>query len=170
MTTFCIAFCESYLSTLLTYDSAFPLVLSSTAVATSWKVCGRQILLEPNLTGIPSLNIYAIRPTQMRDWWEVVRAFSLINTCQDSLEAENSKGNFFYLLHCSSAAPQIPLGRCGSNPDPLTTGLDVTLAQQRKSDLLVFPEKELRGLSSYFHIHVSVSYVNIPRIGLHIYL
>ena len=105
MTTFCIAFCESYLSTLLTYDSAFPMVLSSTAVATSWKVCGRQILLEPNLTGIPSLNIYAIRPTQMRDWWEAVRAFSLINTC-------------FYLLHCFICRPSDSTGTVWIEPRP----------------------------------------------------
>jgi hypothetical protein len=30
----------------------------------------------------------------------------------------------------------------------------------------IFPEKELRGLSPYFHIHVSVSYLYIPTIGL----
>jgi hypothetical protein len=34
----------------------------------------------------------------------------------------------------------------------------------------VFPEQELRGLSPDFHIHVSVSYLYIPRIGLHIFL
>jgi hypothetical protein len=33
-----------------------------------------------------------------------------------------------------------------------------------------FPEKELRGLSSNFHIHVSVSDLYIPRIGPHIFL
>jgi hypothetical protein len=32
----------------------------------------------------------------------------------------------------------------------------------------VFPEKELCGLSPNFHIHVSVSDLYIPRIGLHI--
>jgi hypothetical protein len=30
----------------------------------------------------------------------------------------------------------------------------------------IFPEKELRGLSPYFHSHVSVSDLYIPRIGL----
>jgi hypothetical protein len=34
----------------------------------------------------------------------------------------------------------------------------------------VFPEKELRGLSPSFHIHVSVSDLYIPRIGPHIFL
>jgi hypothetical protein len=34
----------------------------------------------------------------------------------------------------------------------------------------VFLEKELRGLSPNFHIHVSVSHVCIPRIGSHIFL
>jgi hypothetical protein len=34
----------------------------------------------------------------------------------------------------------------------------------------LFPEKELRGLSPNFHIHVSVSDLYIPRIGLLILL
>jgi hypothetical protein len=34
----------------------------------------------------------------------------------------------------------------------------------------VFPEKKLSGLSPYFHIHVSVSDLYIPRIGPHIFL
>ncbi len=34
----------------------------------------------------------------------------------------------------------------------------------------VFPEKELRGLSPNFHIHVSVSDLYIPRIHPHIFL
>jgi hypothetical protein len=34
----------------------------------------------------------------------------------------------------------------------------------------VFPEKELRGLSPNFHIHVSVSDLYIPRMRRHIFL
>jgi hypothetical protein len=34
----------------------------------------------------------------------------------------------------------------------------------------IFPEKELRGLSSNFNIHVSASDLYIPRIGPHIFL
>jgi hypothetical protein len=34
----------------------------------------------------------------------------------------------------------------------------------------IFPEKELRGLSPDFHIHVSVIDLYIPRIGLPILL
>ncbi len=34
----------------------------------------------------------------------------------------------------------------------------------------IFPDKELRGHSSNFHIHVSVSDLYIPRIGPHIFL
>ncbi len=34
----------------------------------------------------------------------------------------------------------------------------------------VFPEKELRGFSPSFHIHVSVSDLYIPRFGPHIFL
>jgi hypothetical protein len=36
--------------------------------------------------------------------------------------------------------------------------------------IYVFPEKELCGLSPNFHIHVSVSYLHILRIGPHIFL
>jgi hypothetical protein len=34
----------------------------------------------------------------------------------------------------------------------------------------IFPEKEYRGLSPNFHIHASVSDLNIPTIGLPILL
>ncbi len=34
----------------------------------------------------------------------------------------------------------------------------------------IYPEKELRGLSPNFHIHVSVSDLHIPTIGLPILL
>ncbi len=39
-----------------------------------------------------------------------------------------------------------------------------------ENSIYVFPEKELRGLSPNFHIHVSVSDLHIPRIGPHIVL
>jgi hypothetical protein len=39
-----------------------------------------------------------------------------------------------------------------------------------ENPIYVFPEKELRNLSPNFHIHVSVSDLNIPRIGPHIFL
>jgi hypothetical protein len=42
-------------------------------------------------------------------------------------------------------------------------------ALQRKFHLCI-PKKGLRGLSMNFHIHVSVTYLYIPRIGLHIFL
>ncbi len=35
-----------------------------------------------------------------------------------------------------------------------------------KKSLYVFPEKKLRRLSPNFHIHLSASYLYIPRIGL----
>ncbi len=37
-----------------------------------------------------------------------------------------------------------------------------------ENPIYVFPEKELRGLSPNFLIHVSVSVLYIPRIGPHI--
>jgi hypothetical protein len=39
-----------------------------------------------------------------------------------------------------------------------------------ENPIFLFPEKEFRGLSSKFHIHVSVSDLYIPRIGPHIRL
>ncbi len=39
-----------------------------------------------------------------------------------------------------------------------------------ENPIYVFPEKELRGFSHNFHIHVSVSDLFIPRIGPHIFL
>jgi hypothetical protein len=48
---------------------------------------------------------------------------------------------------------------------------DVTL-QRQKTEILkqIIPEKEYRGLSPNFHIHVSVSDLYIPTIGLPILL
>jgi hypothetical protein len=40
----------------------------------------------------------------------------------------------------------------------------------RQNSKQIFPEKELRGLSPNFHIHVSVSDLFIPTIGLPILL
>ncbi len=39
-----------------------------------------------------------------------------------------------------------------------------------ENSIYVFPEKDLRGLSPNFHIHVSVGDLYIPRIGPHIFL
>jgi hypothetical protein len=39
-----------------------------------------------------------------------------------------------------------------------------------ENPIYVFPEKELRGLSPNFHIHVSVSDLYIPRIDLIVFL
>ncbi len=43
-------------------------------------------------------------------------------------------------------------------------------AHCNENPIYVFPEKELRGLSPNFHIHVSVNDLYIPRIGPHIFL
>ncbi len=40
----------------------------------------------------------------------------------------------------------------------------------KEISIYVFPEKELRGLSPNFHIHVSVSDLYIPTIGPPIFL
>jgi hypothetical protein len=43
----------------------------------------------------------------------------------------------------------------------------ITLQRQNAENLKqIFPEKEYRGLSPNFHIHVSVSKLYIPKIGL----
>ena len=46
---------------------------------------------------------------------------------------------------------------CGSHP-----------MHCKENPIYVLPEKKLRGLSPNFHIHVSVSVLYSPRIGLHI--
>jgi hypothetical protein len=48
--------------------------------------------------------------------------------------------------------------------------LDIQYVHCNENLIYVFPEKELRGLSPKFHIHVPVSDLYIPRIGLHIFL
>jgi len=40
----------------------------------------------------------------------------------------------------------------------------------KEISIFIFPEKELRGLSPNFHIHVSVSDLYIPKIGPSIFL
>jgi hypothetical protein len=48
---------------------------------------------------------------------------------------------------------------------------DATLQRQNAENLKhIFPEKEYRGLSPNFHIHVSVSELYIPRMGLPVLL
>jgi hypothetical protein len=49
-------------------------------------------------------------------------------------------------------------------------GGDATAKTQSENLKLIFPEKELRSLSSKFHIHMSVSDLYIPTIGLPILL
>ncbi len=43
--------------------------------------------------------------------------------------------------------------------------LKLLLLHYKEISIYVFPEKELRGLSPNFHIHVSVSDLCIPTIG-----
>ncbi len=63
------------------------------------------------------------------------------------------------------------LGACfvqGSFDEYVTsTGDMITLQRQNAKNLKqIFPEKEYRGLSPNFHIHVSVSELYIPAMGL----
>ncbi len=44
------------------------------------------------------------------------------------------------------------------------------ILQCKEISICEFPEKELRGLSPYFHIHVSVNDLYIPKIGPPIFL
>ncbi len=48
--------------------------------------------------------------------------------------------------------------------------LYVFSTELQRKPIYVFPEKELRGLSPNFHIHVFVTYLYIHRIGPHIFL
>jgi hypothetical protein len=54
--------------------------------------------------------------------------------------------------------------------DFLPDFLDVLQMHNTENLKQIFPEKELLGLSSNFHIHVSVSDLYIPTIGLRILL
>jgi hypothetical protein len=54
--------------------------------------------------------------------------------------------------------------------DFLPDFLDVLQIHNTENLKQIFPEKELRGLSPNFHIHVSVSDLYIPTIGLPILL
>jgi hypothetical protein len=47
---------------------------------------------------------------------------------------------------------------------------NLSLRHCNGNPIYIFPEKEFRGLSSNFHIHVSVSDLYNPRIGPHIFL
>jgi hypothetical protein len=55
-------------------------------------------------------------------------------------------------LNCTMGYVSGPSPQCNENP------------------IYVFLEKELRGLSPNFHIHVSVSDLYIPKIGPHIFV
>jgi hypothetical protein len=46
----------------------------------------------------------------------------------------------------------------------------IDLTHCNENPIYVSPEKELRGLSPNFHVHVSVSDLYIPRISPHIFL
>ncbi len=48
--------------------------------------------------------------------------------------------------------------------------IDLSTPHCNENPIYVFPEKELRGLSPNIHIYVSVTVLNIPRIGPHIFL
>jgi hypothetical protein len=60
--------------------------------------------------------------------------------------------------------------------DPMAQVTQTKLQKQllplhcKEMSIYVFPEKELRGLSNNFHIHVSVSDLYIPTIGPPIFL
>jgi hypothetical protein len=60
------------------------------------------------------------------------------------------------------------LRMCDSEVQFIT--LHVNTTHCNENPIYVFPEKELRGLSPYFHIHVSVSDLYIPRIGPQLFL
>jgi hypothetical protein len=48
----------------------------------------------------------------------------------------------------------------------ICVGVCTAKTKCRKLEKKIFPEKEYRGLSPYFHIHVSVSELYIPTMGL----
>jgi hypothetical protein len=54
--------------------------------------------------------------------------------------------------------------------DNLVAVVHVLFVHCKEISIYVFPEKELRGLSPNFHIHVSVSDLFFPMIGPPIFL
>jgi hypothetical protein len=60
---------------------------------------------------------------------------------------------------------------CTSTPFRIMPNSMTTLQRQNAENLKqIFPEKEYRGLSPNFHIHVSVSELYIPTMGLPVLL
>jgi len=81
-----------------------------------------------------------------------------------TLLAQSSDFFVFCFVQAWSALCQGVQGRCSK----LQVLTDFTHCNE--NPIYVFPEKELRGLSPNFHIHVSVSDVYILRIGPRIFL
>jgi hypothetical protein len=77
---------------------------------------------------------------------------SLWGSQEGKTENIQKKTRFYNSSSLASPTPTTNQLHCNGNP------------------IYVFPEKELRGLSPIFHIHVSVSDLYIPRIGPHIFL
>ncbi len=78
---------------------------------------------------------------------------------------ENLRTYFAIFLHCSSASAFLPLDRSHLEQSQ-STGQRYNTENSKQ----IFPEKQLRGLSPNFHIHVSVLDLYIPRIDLPILL
>ncbi len=70
---------------------------------------------------------------------------------------KKQRRKFFQILTVGATAFSVRL--LGSNPPPATL---------HKNPIYVFPEKDLRGLSPNFHIHVSVNDLYIPG-SVHIF-
>jgi hypothetical protein len=70
--------------------------------------------------------------------------------------------------------PPHPSAKLGTTPmrvETLAFGICAALQRQNAEILKqIFPEKEYRGLSPNFHVHVSVSELYIPTMGLPVLL
>ncbi len=69
-------------------------------------------------------------------------------------------------------AVAVPAGLCHQGHSLPKEKSTPTLGQRQNTEISkqIFPEKEYRGLSPYFHIHASLSDLYIPTIGLPIVL
>jgi hypothetical protein len=82
---------------------------------------------------------------------------------EPGLEVEGEGGVQVEVLHVDA---QLEKTGC-----VITQSLPYTLQRQNAENLKqIFPEKEYRGLSPNFHIHVSVSELYIPTMGLPVLL